>query len=158
MIFCASTRAGFGHVEVGPAHALASWNDWTYWLQPVQRHAIFLMSAILYFLPENLTRVGFTVSHSLLYAGACTLVYCGGMIPTMFFVDTWGRRMLLLTGSVGLVFALARLQYHVNTLPVGPARDTDCLWAICQFVVLFVPYSCFIRLMLSPSIMTGVCI
>jgi len=43
VIFCASTRAGFGHVEVGPAHALVSWNDWTYWLQPVQRHAIFLM-------------------------------------------------------------------------------------------------------------------
>jgi len=22
---------------------LASWNNWTYWLQPVQRHVIFLM-------------------------------------------------------------------------------------------------------------------
>jgi hypothetical protein len=43
VIFCASTHAGFGHVKVGPAHALASWNDWTYWLQPVQRHVILLM-------------------------------------------------------------------------------------------------------------------
>ena len=47
------------------------------------------------------------------------------MIPTMFFIDTWGRRKLLLSGSVGLVFALALiggLQYHADTLPVGPAR------------------------------------
>ena len=83
------------------------------------------INAILYFLPENLTRAGFTVSRSLLYAGACALVYCAGTIPTMLFVDTWGRRKLLLTGSVGLVFALALvggLQYHAHTLPVGPAR------------------------------------
>jgi len=83
------------------------------------------INAILYFLPENLTRAGFNVSRSLLYAGACSLVYCAGTIPTMFFVDTWGRRKLLLTGSAGLVCALVLiggLQYHADPLPQGPAR------------------------------------
>ena len=83
------------------------------------------INAILYSLPENLTRAGFNISRSLLYAGACALVYCEGTIPTMIFVDTWGQRKLLLTGSVGLVFALALiggLQYHGDTFPAGPAR------------------------------------
>ena len=26
-------------------YPLVSWNTWTYWLQPVQQHAIFLMDA-----------------------------------------------------------------------------------------------------------------
>jgi hypothetical protein len=43
VIFSASTHAGFGHVDIGPADVLASWNNWTYWLQPLQQHAIFLM-------------------------------------------------------------------------------------------------------------------
>jgi len=30
-----------------PNHPLASWNTWTYWLQRVQRRAIFLMLTII---------------------------------------------------------------------------------------------------------------
>lgn len=36
------------------------------------------INAILYYLPENLTRAGFTIKRSLLYAGAGALIYCGG--------------------------------------------------------------------------------
>ena len=42
------------------------------------------INVILYFLPENLTWVEFTVLRSLLYAGACALVYCASTILTMF--------------------------------------------------------------------------
>jgi len=83
------------------------------------------INAILYFLPENLTRAGFDISQSLLYSGACAIVYCAGTIPTMFLVDSWGRRTFLLWGSAGLVVSLALiggLQYHVESLPLGNAR------------------------------------
>ncbi|KAH9482075.1 High-affinity glucose transporter [Psilocybe cubensis] len=83
------------------------------------------INAILYFLPENLTRAGFDIGQSLLYSGACALVYCAGTIPTMFFVDTWGRKSFLLFGSAGLVGSLALiggLQFYVETLPLGNAR------------------------------------
>lgn len=59
------------------------------------------------------------------------MVYCAGTTPMMFFVDTWGRKKLLLTGSVGLVFALALVggpQYHTDTLPAGPARMPTADW------------------------------
>lgn len=83
------------------------------------------INAILYFLPENLTRAGFDIGQSLLYAGACAIVYCAGTIPTMIFVDSWGRRAFLLAGSLGLIGSLALvggLQYHAESLTLGPAR------------------------------------
>ncbi|CAA7269793.1 unnamed protein product [Cyclocybe aegerita] len=83
------------------------------------------INAILYFLPENLTRAGFDIPHSLLFSGACALVYCAGTLPTMIWVDKWGRRTFLLFGSAGLAGALALiggLQFHEETLPLGSAR------------------------------------
>ncbi|PPQ92566.1 hypothetical protein CVT25_010519 [Psilocybe cyanescens] len=101
------------------------------------------INAILYFLPENLTRAGFNISQSLLYSGACALVYCAGTIPTMFFVDTWGRKSFLLLGSVGLVVSLALiggLQYRAETLPQGNARmgTADGIFAgVCIYLFIF---------------------
>ena len=83
------------------------------------------INAILYFLPENLARAGFSIARSLLYSGACALIYCAGTIPTMFFIDKWGRRRFLIWGSFGLAAALAivgALQFHADTLPLGIAR------------------------------------
>ncbi|EGO01631.1 hypothetical protein SERLA73DRAFT_166182 [Serpula lacrymans var. lacrymans S7.3] len=83
------------------------------------------INAILYFLPENLTRAGFTISRSLLFSGACALIYCSGTIPTMFLIHKWGRKTFLITGSLGLAGSLAivgGLQFHADSLPEGPAR------------------------------------
>ncbi len=85
------------------------------------------INAVLYYLPENLSRAGFSVSRSLLYSGACALVYCVGTIPTMAFVDKWGRKTFLLVGSSGLAVALALiggLQFHSDSLPEGDARTS----------------------------------
>ncbi|KAF9552727.1 general substrate transporter [Agrocybe pediades] len=101
------------------------------------------INAILYFLPENLTRAGFDISQSLLYSGACALVYCAGTIPTMFLVDSWGRRTFLLLGSAGLVISLAvigGLQYRVESLPLGSARigTADGIFAgVCVYLFIF---------------------
>ncbi|KAI9448240.1 general substrate transporter [Lactarius indigo] len=101
------------------------------------------INAILYFLPENLGRAGFTIPRALLYSGACALVYCAGTIPTMFLIDKWGRRFFLLLGSGSLAVALAvigGLQYHSNTLPFGDARvpTADGIFAaVCVYLFIF---------------------
>ncbi|KIJ20099.1 L-arabinose isomerase [Paxillus involutus ATCC 200175] len=101
------------------------------------------INAILYFLPSNLTRAGFSTSRSLLYAGACALIYCSGTIPAMFLIDRWGRRTILLIGSVALAASLSivgGLQYHADSLPEGPARipTADGLFfGVCLYLFFF---------------------
>ena len=101
------------------------------------------INAILYFLPENLGRAGFTIPRALLYSGACALIYCAGTIPTMFLIDRWGRRFFLLLGSGSIAVALAiigGLQYHTNTLPLGGARvpTADGIFAaVCVYLFIF---------------------
>ncbi|KAI0068961.1 general substrate transporter [Artomyces pyxidatus] len=101
------------------------------------------INAILYYLPENLTRAGFTISRALLYSGACALVYCAGTIPTMFLIDKWGRRAFLLVGSAALAASLAivgGLQYHSQSLPLGDARlgTADGIFAaVCVYLFFF---------------------
>ncbi|KAH7888015.1 general substrate transporter [Phlebopus sp. FC_14] len=101
------------------------------------------INAILYFLPSNLTRAGFNISRSLLYAGACALVYCSGTIPAMFLIDKWGRRCFLLAGSLVLVAALSivgGLQYYADTLPEGPMRlpaADGLFFGVCLYLFFF---------------------
>jgi MFS family permease len=101
------------------------------------------INAILYFLPENLGRAGFTIPQALLYSGVCALVYCAGTIPTMFLIDKWGRRVFLLAGSSSLTVALAvigGLQYHSDSLPSGDARVSTAhgvLVAVCAYLFFY---------------------
>lgn len=83
------------------------------------------INAILYFLPSNLLRAGFSMEQSLLYAAGVSLVYCAGTVPTMFGIDRLGRRPFLLVGSFTLVVALCvvgGLQFYVEALPQGNAH------------------------------------
>ena len=83
------------------------------------------INAILYFLPENLTRAGFTTQRSLLFAAVAAILYCLGTIPTMFGIDKLGRRTFLIVGSVGLAVGLSvvgGLQLYVDKLSVGDAH------------------------------------
>jgi hypothetical protein len=45
------------------------------------------INAILHFMPENFDRAGYSSQESLLYAGACAILYCAGTIPTLFYID-----------------------------------------------------------------------
>jgi len=77
------------------------------------------INALLYFLPSNLTRAGFTIPRSLLYTGVAAIVYCVGTIPTMFLIDRWGRRVFFITGSFALAACLGTvggLQYKGDSL------------------------------------------
>ncbi|KAH7931278.1 general substrate transporter [Leucogyrophana mollusca] len=101
------------------------------------------INAILYFLPENLTRAGFTTARSLLYSGACALVYCSGTIPAMFLIDKWGRRAFLLTGSIALACSLSivgGLQFYSDSLPEGTARlpaADGLFFGVCLYLFFF---------------------
>ena len=101
------------------------------------------INAILYFLPSNLTRAGFSISRSLLYAGACAFVYCSGTIPAMFLIDRWGRRTFLLIGSVVLAASLSivgGLQYYADSFPEGPARipaADGLFFGVCFYLFFF---------------------
>ena len=114
------------------------------------------INGILYFPPENLTRAGFTVLRSFLYASACALIYCAGMIPTMFFVDTSEKAVDWECGVGVRVGAHWRTVVSCGHITRGPCKDTDCQWDVYWFLVLSILESCFIRLTLNPSIVKGV--
>lgn len=101
------------------------------------------INAILYYLPSNLTRAGFTIARALLYSGVSAIVYCLGTIPTMFLIDRWGRRVFFITGSIGLGACLATvggLQYKGDSLPEGGAElpYADGIFAaICVYLFFF---------------------
>ncbi|EMD40454.1 hypothetical protein CERSUDRAFT_62439 [Gelatoporia subvermispora B] len=101
------------------------------------------INALLYFLPENLTRAGFTTERALLYSGVAAIVYCLGTLPTMVLIDRWGRRPLLISGSFALAAFLAivgALQYHADSLPQGNARipSADGIFAaVCLYLFVF---------------------
>ncbi|KAI0950586.1 hypothetical protein AcV7_009005 [Taiwanofungus camphoratus] len=101
------------------------------------------INALLYFLPGNLSRAGFTIARSLLYAGVAAIVYCVGTIPTMFLIDRWGRRPFLITGSFALASCLAvvgGLQFKADSLPEGDARlpYADGIFAaICLYLFFY---------------------
>ncbi|OCH95987.1 general substrate transporter [Obba rivulosa] len=101
------------------------------------------INALLYFLPENLTRAGFSISRALLFSGVAAIVYCLGTIPTMIWIDTWGRRPFLIVGSFALAVFLSivgGLQYRADSLPVGDARiptANGIFTAVCLYLFIF---------------------
>ena len=83
------------------------------------------INAILYYLPTNLLRAGFSVEQSLLYAAGSSLIYCAGTVPAMFGIDRLGRRPFLIAGSIGLAATLSivgGVQFYVNSLATGNIR------------------------------------
>ncbi|KAA1466086.1 general substrate transporter [Dentipellis sp. KUC8613] len=100
------------------------------------------INAILYYLPENFTRAGFSVAQALLYSGAAALLYCAGTIPTMLGIDKWGRRPFLLFGSAALAASLAvigGLQFHSSDLPPWERMPTanGIFAALCIYLFIY---------------------
>ncbi|KAH9952224.1 general substrate transporter [Amylocystis lapponica] len=101
------------------------------------------INALLYFLPSNLSRAGFSTERALLFSGVSAIVYCLGTIPAMYLIDKWGRRPFLLVGSFGLAACLAivgGLQYHSDSIPDASARvpSADGIFtAICLYLFFY---------------------
>ncbi|KAI0676964.1 general substrate transporter [Trametes maxima] len=101
------------------------------------------INAILYFLPENLMRAGFTTERALLFAAASSALYCFGTVPTMLWIDKVGRRPFLIVGAFALAASLGvvgGLQFYVDTLPSGSARQpgADGIFAaVCLYLLFY---------------------
>ncbi|KAJ7650930.1 general substrate transporter [Roridomyces roridus] len=78
------------------------------------------ISAVLHFLPECLTRAGLDTPHALFFAAICAVAYSLGPCPAILFSDRVGRRIILMSGSVGLACALivlGMMQLYVSHWP-----------------------------------------
>ncbi len=101
------------------------------------------INAILYFLPTVLLHAGFDIPRSLLYSGICAIVYVLGTVPALFLVDSWGRRPLLISGSIGMIACLSimgGLQFHVHAIPRGPGRlpTANSIFSfVCLYLFIF---------------------
>ncbi|KAG8825219.1 hypothetical protein FRC17_008794 [Serendipita sp. 399] len=104
------------------------------------------INAILYFLPENLIRAGFDVPTSLLYTGACSTMLIAGILPTIYLVDSLGRRSILIIGGLGMAFCLAivgGLQFHVDTLESTSPQLASSAKGIFACVCLYLAFFAF---------------
>lgn len=104
------------------------------------------INAILYFLPENLLRAGFDLPQSLLYTGASSTMLVAGIIPTLFLVDSWGRRPILMLGSLGMILCLSAvggLQYHVDRLDDASPQLASAANGIFACVCLYLAFFAF---------------
>ncbi|KAI0771959.1 general substrate transporter [Trametes elegans] len=101
------------------------------------------INAILYFLPENLSRAGFATERALLFAAGASLLYCAGTVPTMLWIDRVGRRPFLIVGAVALAAALGvigGLQFYVDSIPRGDARMPGAYGvfaAVCIYLLFY---------------------
>ncbi|KAF8588746.1 sugar transporter 1 [Ramaria rubella] len=152
---CPKVRATY--TEIGSAIALekSMGGDatWTELFQQYKRRTIVGITsqvfaqlnginALLYFLPENLTRAGFDVADALLYSGISAIIYVLGTVPNMLFVDHWGRKPFLLVGSVLMALCLATvggLQYwEVSLSPTARRPAADGIFAgVCLYLFVF---------------------
>ncbi|KAG8845826.1 hypothetical protein FRB91_001454 [Serendipita sp. 411] len=104
------------------------------------------INAILYFLPENLIRAGFDVPKSLLYTGVSSTMLIVGIIPTIYLVDTLGRRALLIIGGIGMALCLAivgGLQFHVDNLESTSPQLSSAAKGIFACICLYLAFFAF---------------
>ncbi|PVF94470.1 hypothetical protein CPB86DRAFT_713234 [Serendipita vermifera] len=98
------------------------------------------INGILYFLPVNLLRAGFDIPHSLLFTGACSTMLVAGIVPTMFLIDSWGRRPLLILGGISMILCLCTvggLQFYVDHLKDGGPELANAAKGIFASICLY---------------------
>ncbi|KAK9311383.1 general substrate transporter [Lipomyces starkeyi] len=65
------------------------------------------INVISFYLATSLSKAGFSTEKSLLYAGYNSIVYIFATLPTWYLADRWGRRPLLMFGSIAMALALS---------------------------------------------------
>ncbi|KAK9313983.1 general substrate transporter [Lipomyces starkeyi] len=94
---------------------IASWKE----MFTIYRHRTFMamtgqmfaqlngINVISFYLASSLSNAGFSTEKSLLYAGYNSIVYIFATLPTWYLADRWGRRPLLMFGSIAMALALS---------------------------------------------------
>lgn len=105
-----------------PAHVEKHKFSWSTFLEPQMRYALIVVilinvfqqitgiNAILYFAPTIFQSAGFASPQTAILAtNAMGIINFVMTIVSMFLVDKWGRRPLLITGIIGVIIGLAGL-------------------------------------------------
>ncbi|KAJ9064187.1 hypothetical protein DSO57_1033062 [Entomophthora muscae] len=99
------------------------------------------ISIVLYYSPTLFIKAGVSSVHASLVAqGICALVNVVGFLPSLFVIDTWGRRPTLIAGA--LIMACAMLT--VGLVQVAyPIPSTNAAYVAASGIYVFVAaFSC----------------
>ncbi|KAK9320489.1 general substrate transporter [Lipomyces orientalis] len=121
---------------------VASWKE----MFTIYRHRTFMamtgqmfaqlngINVISFYLASSLETAGFSTEKSLLYAGYNSVVYIFATLPTWYLADKWGRRPLLMFGSISMAIALSMVCMFTELPSLSALQRANGMFA---FVVVY---------------------
>jgi len=71
------------------------------------------INVISYYAPLVFESAGWIGRAAILMTGINAFTYLASTIPPWYLVDRWGRRVILLSGAVAMIFALSAISYFI---------------------------------------------
>ncbi|KAK9312145.1 general substrate transporter [Lipomyces starkeyi] len=120
----------------------ASWTE----MFTIYRHRTFMamsgqmfaqlngINVISFYLASSLSNAGFSTEKSLLYAGYNSIIYIFATLPTWYLADKWGRRPLLMFGSIAMAVSLSLVCMFTELASLSVLQRANGMFA---FVVVY---------------------
>lgn len=71
------------------------------------------INVISYYAPLVFESAGWAGRDAILMTGINGITYLASTVPPWYLVDRWGRRLILLSGAVAMIFALSAISYFI---------------------------------------------
>lgn len=71
------------------------------------------INVISYYAPLVFEQAGWVGQKAILMTGINGMTYLASTIPPWYLVDRWGRRVILLSGAIAMIFALSAISYFL---------------------------------------------
>ncbi|KAF2432270.1 MFS monosaccharide transporter-like protein [Tothia fuscella] len=71
------------------------------------------INVISYYAPLVFEQAGWVGRSAILMTGINSITYLMSTIPPWYIVDTWGRRLILLSGAVAMIISLSGISYFI---------------------------------------------
>ncbi|CCG83450.1 putative MFS sugar transporter [Taphrina deformans PYCC 5710] len=94
------------------------------------------INVISFYLATSLYAAGFTTEKALLYTGYNSIVYIFATVPTWWLADRWGRRPILMSGSIAMIIALSMVCMFTQ-IPATVVSTATKGYGIFAFVVIY---------------------
>lgn len=92
------------------------------------------INVISFYLASSLAAAGFSTEKSLLYTGYNSIVYIFATIPTWWLADRWGRKPILMSGSIAMIVSLSMVCMFTEISSLSIATKANGMFA---FVVIY---------------------
>ncbi|KAK9491673.1 general substrate transporter [Lipomyces doorenjongii] len=92
------------------------------------------INVISFYLASSLSNAGFDTEKSLLYAGYNSIVYIFATFPTWYLADKWGRRPLLMFGSITMAISLSMVCMFTELSSLSALQRANGMFG---FVVIY---------------------